>query len=690
MSNFETYITEPTFWQENDGSPKSRDTQIKILNELDSNFNSLPLQSKHEVIDTYKDKVKVNPVISTGKVTSGVNDEIPTFTDEVPSLIGGIAGGLMGKTVPSRIIKSGVVGGGGEAAYQLYQQATDAPLKPKTTQEAGQRIAQAMVSEGAGQGIGEGLTRVGAKLIPRVLPKYMESGLEAPGQELKQYMRPYEDKPGFVRNTLGIPAKEKATFTLGQQADQLSGVVKLESIIENSMFGGQSIKNLKRVQEEAVQDYTHATVGKIWGDIASVAPSEQGRFLVDAIIKNTDDFHKIGGQFYTKIDELVALQSEKRGYFTKGIVDTTPLYQLATQLDKSVTSRAGLGSSEAGDIFVKKARKLRTDMDFSEAHELRSALLSEQRKMEPGEKANFIINKMVTTIDQQMEKAARKMSPEIYEAWRRADSIWKTGEEQFENKFIKGIVDTAVEKGQPELIGKQILQNTEIGQINKVKSALGFDVSNNSWKNAEGKKSFQAIKAGWFEELVGKSTKMNAGEIQETTVGNSVYENLRKMGGKGKNWWEGESIKTMFTPQEILLLKNFETATRVSQKKPAGGSGSMLIQLMQAKPLVDVATLLAGGGLIGGGAYLDNPEAIAGGIAVLATPKILGNMLVKPKYQKLFIDGLNVNKPLSWPILSKLITGAIETQVELGRYNKFMPEQNPTQPKYTNKILPTQ
>jgi hypothetical protein len=131
MADFETYVTNPAFWQENDGTPKTRETQIKILNDLDSGFNSLPVNSKNEVIDTYKSKVRPMPIIKAGKVTTGVSDEIPTFMDEVPEIIGGIAGGLMSKTVPGRIIKAGVMGGGGEAAHQIYQHATGSPYSQK-------------------------------------------------------------------------------------------------------------------------------------------------------------------------------------------------------------------------------------------------------------------------------------------------------------------------------------------------------------------------------------------------------------------------------------------------------------------------------------------------------------------------------------------------------------------------------
>lgn len=707
MDAFEKDITDPSLWKDEQGKAIPRETQVKILSELHSDFNSLSPQSKNEVIDTYASKVQFPTSISTGKMTPGVKDEIPNFYDEIPSIAGGIVGGLAGKTIPGRIVKSGVIGGGGEAAYQIYQHATSDPLAPKSTTEAGGRIAQAMASEATGQGLGEGLTRVGAKAIPKILPKYLESGLGEPGKELNQYMKPYEDRGGFLRNIVGLPAKEKATFTLGQQADQLSSVVKLESIIENSMFGGQPIKELKRVQEKAIQDYAQETVNKIWGEITALSPSEQGKALTDLFKENISNFHKTGNKLYDAIDIAVANKTfNTTRNITSPLLDATgkpiestvveqsdkwvnlkPLNQKIKTFVDAMKTRQGIGSSDAGDSFIKKASQLQDSMSFGEAQELKSGLLSEQRRLDKGEKASHVINELVSALDAQMEIAAKKISPDVFAAWKRADEFWKLGKEKYENDFIRGLLDTAIKNGQPELIGRQIFQNTEVGQIGIVKKALGFE--NGGWKNAEGKNAFQKIKAGWFEELMGKSTKINAGELEATPTGNALHEKLRMMAGKGKNWWEADSIKSMFTQQEINLIKNFETAARITQRKPASSGGSMLIQLIQAGSIMSV-----GYGVIGLIPGFENnkftEESLSMGIAALAAPRILGKMLVNPKYQKLFIEGLNVNKPITWPILSKLLTGAVETQMELGRYNNMTPEKKPFQPVSSNKILPTQ
>jgi hypothetical protein len=187
-------IQNQSFWQNLDGSQKTRDEQIKTLNDSDSDFSKLPLQYKNEVIDSYKGKVKPYDMISTNQG----GKEPTSWTSDIPQMIGGIIGGFADKTVPGRILKAGVFGGGGEAGKQLYQHATGSKDAPQTSMEANDRIAEAMLAQGGGQAVGEGMTRVGAKLIPKIKPEYLEKGLEEPTATLKSYMAPYEKPQGLI------------------------------------------------------------------------------------------------------------------------------------------------------------------------------------------------------------------------------------------------------------------------------------------------------------------------------------------------------------------------------------------------------------------------------------------------------------------------------------------------------------
>ncbi len=55
---------------------------------------------------------------------------------------------------------------------------------------------------------------------------------------------------------------------------------------------------------------------------------------------------------------------------------------------------------------------------------------------------------------------------------------------------------------------------------------------------------------------------------------------------------------------------------------------------------------------------------VRGGLAVLASPRILGKMMVSPKYQKLFLDGMSTKHPIALPAIAKLAVAALEMSRE--------------------------
>ncbi len=116
-----------------------------------------------------------------------------------------------------------------------------------------------------------------------------------------------------------------------------------------------------------------------------------------------------------------------------------------------------------------------------------------------------------------------------------------------------------------------------------------------------------------------------------------------------------DTLKEIFTGPELALVKKFEEASTKTQKLGSAGGGTMLIQLMQAGAL---------GGMVSG-QYFQQPELIAGGAALLGSPRVLGNMLVNPRYHNLFYRGLSTSKPIAIPAITKLATEAIRVNDQL-------------------------
>ena len=480
--------------------------------------------------------------------------------------------------------------------------------------EAIVRIAYPAGEQALGGLAGEAIVRGAAKVIPKVLPQYMKSGLREAELALRPYMERYLPK-GMLSKRGGGPG-----FTIAQKADPLSSAAKMENIVESSFFGGTPIKKFKFAQENAIEDYAAAVTDDIWKGIAGLPPSQRGEAFIKSFDIANDAFKATATGLYKRVDDLVG----------KELVDTTSAKKWADLLNAENIKMMGVGASEAGDMLITKITKLPDRLTFSTASELRSRLLKEESSLLGNDKARGIARKIVGILDDSMEGAATKLSPDAKDAWREANLFYREGKEKFNNEFMSRLVRQG--KEQPELVGKAIFQSGEITQIRAAKQILKDDPT-----------TWQAMKAGYWETILGKATDPS-GKI----IGKTLHNQLKTMGE--------ETLKEIFTPKERLVIDTFKKAVLTTQAKTTAGGGSMLIQLMQA-PALGAAITVWGG-------FKQDPGTIMAGLTILTAPRILGKMMVSPKWQSLFIKGLSTSKPIAMPAIAKLAMGAIEMSRE--------------------------
>lgn len=563
---------------------------------------------------------------------------------EVPAMVGGAIGGLA-KTSPARIGLSALGGAGGEAVKQIYQHVTDPRSAPQTSMEAMRRMAVAGGEMALGQGGGELLMRGIGKLIPRVKAEFLDTSLAAPEATLSPYVQPYLEKPGLVSRgmtaargglekvgVLGPQATPPTALTIGQKVDPLSGAVKLESIIESSFFGGYPIKRFKWAQEKAINDMAQSVSERVWNGLSKIPPSEQGQAFVQAYTAGEDAFKQTANQLYSLVDQKIGAEA----------VNLSKLKAEGVRIAGKNAQFANIGGSETGDSLIKRISELPEAMTFKDASELRSRLYKEKVMAEGHDVARKMASDMMTKVDRAMEESARKLSPDLYREWREANQFYRAGKETYQNDFITRLVQKAKGPGgQPELVGKQLFQNKEVSQIRLA-------------KNVADPVTWQKMKAGYLENALEGATT-----AEGTINGRTFFKSLKSMGD--------ETLREIFSKQELFMIRQFERAARATQLDARGSGGTMLIQLMQAKPLADVATIAATVGIAGAGTYTQNPEMIAAGLSLLALPRVMGKMLVSPKYQRLFIEGLNTSRPLKMPLAGKIAAGAIEAYNESNR-----------------------
>jgi hypothetical protein len=625
-----------------------------------------------EEILGYIAKSKIDPNAMPTDDRSGIMMEGPGISQDLKlggaaELLGGLAGG-MAPTIRQRIPAAAILGAGGQGLYQLYQHATGNPNAPQTSEEAATRMGIGGATQGAGQIGGELLTRGISKVLPHVQERFMIPDKTGSEDALRQYMEPYMNKGlsermmdkiySMLPDSLKYEQFAKPGFTVAQKADPLSGAHRMEQVVESSFFGSKPIKEFKFAQQRGLEDWSKKLAGDVWGGVEKMPPSERGRVFTEAFDKAEEGFRQVSKARYGEVDkilggETVETISRKTSSISDAsgkpftfdvsetsnrIVDLAPFKKWVKQELAQDAKFVGIGSGKTGEGLLSKAENLADNMSFADTHELRSRVIKEMKAAQGrGEPVAFSdIAKVTSQIDTAMEQAAKNAGGDAEKVWREANSFYKEGKETFDNGFIESLVKKAKDMKQPELIGKSLFQNGEISQIKMAKEVLKNDTQ-----------TFQSMKAGWLEDVFTDVSKSDG-----TVVGNTFFRKLKGMGD--------ETLREIFTKSELAMIRKFEEAATKTQKLGSAGGGSILIQLMQAGAL--------GGALTG--AWFKDPDIVAGGLAILVAPRVLGRMIVNPRYHNLFYNGLSTEKPVALPAITKLAAEAIKVNKQIEQSNQ--------------------
>ena len=583
---------------------------------------------------------------------------------EMPATIGSLIGGFFANTMRQRVPAAGILAGGGEAYHQIYQHLKGDPNAPQTSEEAATRIAKLAGLEAAGQLGGEMLVRGAGKLIPHVQERFMVPDMTGSEPVLRNFMEPYLQKGLTERaydalapytQKLGFEAIEKPGYSIAQKASERSGAHRMEQIVEHSFFGAAPIQEFKGAQQKAISNWSSALVNKFTKQANLTPPGERGKMFIEAFDVAEQTFKDAAKAKYQAVDAAIegaevtqtvrktsSILDASGTPFTydvtetsNKIVDLTPFKKWVEAETKENAKFAGIASAQRGDTLISKASNLPDRMSFADSAELRSRIIQELRNAEGKPVAYADIAKVTRHIDTAMEKSAIQLGGDAEKVWREANSFYKQGKKQFDDEFLSGLISKGKEQHNLESIGSGLFMRGGVEQIRVAKKLLANDPQ-----------TLQAMKAGWLSDVLTVATKPDG------LKGNALYNVLKRVGD--------EKLGEIMKPGELMMLKQLSEAAIKTQKLGSGGGGSILIQLIQATPLVKVTQTLATLGLAGGGAYFDSPEALAGAVMVLATPRILGNMLVNPKYHNLFYKGLSTQKPRAIPAIIKLAAQAVK------------------------------
>jgi hypothetical protein len=254
-------------------------------------------------------------------------------------------------------------------------------------------------------------------------------------------------------------------------------------------------------------------------------------------------------------------------------------------LENAASASGNIGQQKQIKALAKKVQNWKYQYTddanyFLQGHKMRSNVLDELRSMEAKEgralaKVRGAAKQISASIDAAMEKTARKAGPREYTAWRAANKFTKDG---------AGIVDSeAINRGmrmarrKPELVANQVFTKHGTNTLKAVQDGVGGKSS----------KTYQTLLASYLDDVISR----HSGTAYETL---SVPSGTRILDYMNKNVGE-DMMEEMFTSPEHLqdFLDVMNLGFILERKNQAGGG--MVIQLMQAGGLADIATKLPAG-----------------------------------------------------------------------------------------------
>ena len=540
----------------------------------------------------------------------------PTYWEklkgELPQMAGGTAGGITGAKIGARYgpwgaLAGGVVGAGvggmGGKGYQQYYRMTRPGAESMTIGDIYTEQAIAGIEEAASELAGRGIAKVGGKILAPIRKRLL------PGAS------------GLSKQLL----KRGAHLTPAQMTESRI-IDTVEGMAEKSFFGGGELQRLKTLaQPKAFAKYVDDIVEQISrGAKTNLSPEDVGDLLLDTIDGKRVAFKATAKAAYARVDKL-----------SKGVkVSLVPLKNFAKKTMRTATIRKGIGSTQAGDTLLGKVLQLDDFVTFKQAQSLRSALLDERSAMAvTRDKAIGLSKQFIRLTDDAMESGGKSLLPiqagktnEAVNAWRIANKFYREGQEKFNKKIIKSLSKTLAEN--PEVAVRKIFRPQASRQIKVIKDLVD-------------KGTWQQLKTANLEHIIRESA-----DADGVVLGKTFLSKLNKLGD--------DTIKIIYNPQELASIRSIGKMGEILQK-PTGGSGGMVIQLMQAGAAMNLLT----GGV---------PQLTRESAAVLIAPPVLSRMIANPTFSKWLGSGFRM--PRFSPAAAALVTRILKAKVKIEREMK--------------------
>jgi hypothetical protein len=359
----------------------------------------------------------------------------------VPLAVSASTGPLAPVTLAGLSIAGGMAG---EASRQQLQG------EPLSVQKIGQEGLLGAVGEGIGQ-----LVSRGVPATIRGIKSVLGVGEEAP------------------RSTFPLPERE-----LAQQTVQALG-----ETIPASRVGGELGQLFEGVSRAGVGAGTFAAaearIGQamqreldtITNNVASMPMTDvqTGEALKVALESAEQKVKQAVAPFYNQVIpargrnvpvDLKALSTEAKQTMSK-----------ALSMSQSGKTPLGLEAEDVG--LLKQLSDVKANMTFAEAHELRSNLLAQSRKLEskygPDNDFSRLVKGAIKTVNEQMDAAAEAFDPELKRLYKKTSSEYRDAMSTLYDKTVVKVLNK-----NPEKVGDALAVSGNVTEALKVRQALAL------------------------------------------------------------------------------------------------------------------------------------------------------------------------------------------------------------------------
>ena len=507
--------------------------------------------------------------------------------------------------------------------------------KEDIVKEVGRAAFEGALGEAVGAPIGiKVVNALTAKLSPKI--QLLESAAAAE-DILKTQKANILANPEAYDEDL-IKAAGKAVITPALKTD--NRLIDLsQGIVEKSILGSGEIIIPKRaaqaVTESALNDFVKPLVN-------NTDATQTGRLFIDALTDSKELFKAQAKTGYGLLDQEVAKLGNSR------VVDITK-YNKALQKELNELPKGGVNTPSAKALLEKNIYKDKdgnfiNKVTFSEANGLRSDILALGRDLTATDSAKYIgAQKLISNeLTNSINKAV--VPNTLKNTYLKVNNFYKEGLKNYNDK----VIETILSKQDGKDAFKVIISGADKGEtVEATLKSIDKIFKNNPSKAKELKDS---LKGTVLDDMM-KKAYFDDGQYGPTFSAKKMNAYM-----EGKT----ETFAKLFgeNSREYGQLKKLQTAVSVAHgkiSKEGGLPGGVFIQLAQAGA---ATTFLS---------FNQDATGLTGAAGILLGPKVVGKLLVNPKFNKLLTEGLSANDGTKAGMVFRQLVGRMVT-------DKLIPE----------------